>query len=589
MPVAEGSPNQMNDPWTNMQPVVTPKPSVNLKLKSGDLTALPSSTQSISISLTNDGNTPLYDDSSIGSAPNGTNPTHLATSCPMNYSSTMVDPTWASESRPAVNFSSVYNIDGTTLADNQHIAQPGQVIKFAFNLKIPDGYAAGTYRQCFQPILEGTMYGYFSDLGIGLNVSVPAAMVLRYSQNTSDISLISGSPSNLGLVYKNVGNQTIPGTSTINANPSFRDPLWSGGNTIGTTVSDLPPLASATLSAPILAPEASANTPPLELKILSGGQTISGSDKYNERVIISPAIYKATYAKQSIYPSMTYGQTRIAYIRYKNDGNVPWFDDSSISTSTLRTPLPVHLATSRSINRNSGFNYLWASPNRPKVVFSSVYMSDNASLATNQHVVEPGQIAEYSFTVSPQAWTNPGIYREFFQPILEGATSTQFNDPWTFLDMNLLAPNYGATFHSLSGYPSIARGSSTTTYISYTNTGNTSWYDDVSFSSAPSKGKVYPIHLATSSPVNRKSTFGSAWSSSNRPSLNFEAVYEPDGTTPTTNQHVVEPGQVARFGFTVTASAEATPGEYREYFQPIPEGATSWNMGGNAWIYVTVK
>ena len=70
--------------------------------------------------------------------------------------------------------------------------------------------------------------------------------------------------------------------------------------------------------------------------------------------------------------------------------------------------------------------------------------------------------------------------------------------------------------------------------------------------------------------------------------MNLSSVYEADGVTLAANQHVVNPGQIGKFGFTLTVPASTASGTYREYFTTILEGASNWNIGLNMWLDVTV-
>lgn len=95
----------------------------------------------------NTGNTTWYDTSNT---PKGLKPTVLATSGPINRTS-LFFPT----NRPATTFARVYETDGTTLAANQGIASPGQIVEFAFTLSAPQDAELKTYREWFEPIIEG--------------------------------------------------------------------------------------------------------------------------------------------------------------------------------------------------------------------------------------------------------------------------------------------------------------------------------------------------------------------------------------------------------------------------------------------------
>ncbi|PID32324.1 hypothetical protein CR970_00970 [Candidatus Saccharibacteria bacterium] len=293
--------------------------------------------------------------------------------------------------------------------------------------------------------------------------------------------------------------------------------------------------------------------------------------------------FMAKYVAQSSYPIVDSGTTRTIYFEFKNSGRMFWKDDQS----TFPGYLPVHLAATSPINRASKFYHnSWLSQSRPCGTFSAVYEADGTTLAANQHTVEPGQIARFEFTISTDPSTDPGIYREYFQPVLEGAPNPSWSmGAWAYLDIGVHRPTYKAAYHSQSGYPALPPNGEALSFIRYKNTGQDSWYD----TSVVWPGKS-PIVLSTAGPINRASTFGSLWTKANRPAVTFSKVYEADGSTLAANQHVVKPGQIGEFAFTLKAGTET--GISKEYFQLIAEGAInpSWNIeNSTSWLQVTVE
>ncbi len=126
-------------------------------------------------------------------------------------------------------------------------------------------------------------------------------------------------------------------------------------------------------------------------------------------------------------------------------------------------------------------------------------------------------------------------------------------------------------------------GESKAVYISYKNIGSAPWYDDSSVTPG-----INPVHLAASVPTNRSSVFSYGWPSAGRPDFNFSKVYESDGTPLASNQHIVQPGQIAEFDFNITAPWNINYGAYTEYFQPVLEHAQNWSIGGVSWLNVIV-
>jgi hypothetical protein len=296
-------------------------------------------------------------------------------------------------------------------------------------------------------------------------------------------------------------------------------------------------------------------------------------------VLVSPgeanaATYASQYAGQSAYPSVIHGQTTTSFLKYKNVGDQPWYDDTAVgSDMALSTTNPVHLATTRPINRFSLVGTAWGgNQNRPALNFAAVYESNGTTLAANQHITQPGQIAKFNITFFGPYILAPGKYREYFQPIVEGLTT--MNDPGTFLDVTVVPVSYASQYAGQSAYPTVVKGQTTTSFLKYKNMGNQPWYDSIATSNNP-------VHLATTRPINRFSLVGTAWGGNqNRPALNFAAVYEADGTTLASNQHTAQPGQIAQFDITFFGPTNIPDGVYREYFQPIFEGFTTMNDPG---------
>jgi hypothetical protein len=288
-------------------------------------------------------------------------------------------------------------------------------------------------------------------------------------------------------------------------------------------------------------------------------------------------------AESDSQPYVMSGDSINVYMQFINNGNTFWKDD----LSTFPGYPPIHLAATNPINRWSDFRSdNWLSGSRPNGTFTKVLESDGWTLAADQHTVQPGQIAEYQFKMTIPFGYPGGVYREYFQPIAEGMQNYSLG-AYANLDIHVVHSDFKATYHSQSQYPTLIAGEEgTTVNTQFINSGNVPWYDDTSVPS----GK-YPIHFATDWPINRASEFASGWPSPGRPAVNFSKVYESDGATLAANQHVVNPGQIARFEFNVQAPAGTAPGFYKEYFDPILEGAPgySWNMNTTVWMGLNVN
>lgn len=292
--------------------------------------------------------------------------------------------------------------------------------------------------------------------------------------------------------------------------------------------------------------------------------------------------FRAEYHSQSPYPIIDTGQAISVFFQFRNVGTAFWKDDKS----TFPGYHPVRIANANPINRSSMFRASnWTDASRPTGFFSAVYESDGVTKSPDQSTVYPGQIARFEFTINVDPSIPGGVYREYFQPILEGATSWNLGT-WAYIDIGVNHPNYRSSFHSQAEYPTLNRGSSTYTFIRYKNTGSEPWYDDQTVF----PGKT-PIHLASTWPINRGSWFNATWPQPSRPDVKFYKVLQPDGVTLAPNQHVTMPGQIAEFAFTITAPSNMPPGIYKEYFEVIAEGApwSKWSIGQAAWLQITVN
>jgi hypothetical protein len=292
--------------------------------------------------------------------------------------------------------------------------------------------------------------------------------------------------------------------------------------------------------------------------------------------------FGATFRAQSNSLTLNQGSTRSVYFQFINTGNNFWKDD----LTTFPGYNPVHLATTNSINRPSIFKSSnWVSSSRTNGTFSKVLLSDGWNLSADQHTVNKGEIAEFQFNISVPSDAKPGTYREYFQPILEGSQNFSLG-AWAYIDITVVEQTNSAAFvQQTSPYPSVLNGEQAPVYFKVKNTGTATWRDDTTISE-----NQLPVHLATAGPVNRPSLFKAGdWLSSSRTNGTFSKVYLSDGITEAPDQHTVLPGQIAEFGFTVSVPYNAKPGTYREYFQPILEGARNYDMGLVLYLDINVN
>ena len=101
--------------------------------------------------------------------------------------------------------------------------------------------------------------------------------------------------------------------------------------------------------------------------------------------------YDYEYIEQSGHINISRGGVAELVLKLKNTGIKNW-DKGKLN-----------LGTSRKKNRASIFNYNWASSNRIKL---------------DQEVVKPGEVGVFTFQI--KAPDKKGVYKEYFQPVLEG-------------------------------------------------------------------------------------------------------------------------------------------------------------------------
>lgn len=293
------------------------------------------------------------------------------------------------------------------------------------------------------------------------------------------------------------------------------------------------------------------------------------------------ARFASEFVGWSGYPAINAGGTASGYFHYRNTGGSTWTDMASTDGGLP----PVTLAATGPINRGSIFSKTWTSPSRVATTFTAVYEANGTTLAADQHRVQPGQIAYYAFTFTAPKDAAPGVYREFFQPVAEGAPDWQMGSVG-FIDVTITPAPHAAQIYRILGNPTprAERGESTPVATDYKNVGTQPWYDDISV-----PGGQHPVHLANSNAVNRPSAMMSpGWASSSRPAVTFAAVYESDGQTLSPNQHIAWPGQIARFHYYYTAPAYFGSAVYTEWVQPVVEGASDWDMGAVSTINIEV-
>lgn len=318
------------------------------------------------------------------------------------------------------------------------------------------------------------------------------------------------------------------------------------------------------------------------MPIIAGTDTNLGASAWIE-ITVQNTTYAANYVAQSPYPSIVNGSSSAAYIKYRNSGTATWYTQASAPPRVSH----VSLSTTWPVGRSSSFVHSgWSSSDTPNESVSAVYESDGTTLAADQTKVLPGQIAEFNFRIRANYGVPIGVYKEYFQPVLKGHPGIQMGGI-SHQNVSVELPRNAAAYVSQSAFPTLAKGETQTAYFKLRNTGNVAWKD----TSSALPGSE-PVRLATSVPINRSSLFRDTgtWFSNSRPTGEFAVVYESDSVTLSPDQNTVLPGQIARFEFELYADPTIENGLYKEYFQPILEGAPgySWHLGVVTRLNVTV-
>jgi len=129
-----------------------------------------------------------------------------------------------------------------------------------------------------------------------------------------------------------------------------------------------------------------------------------------------------------------------------------------------------------------------------------------------------------------------------------------------------VAANYSAAKVAQSSAVTLAPGEQATLWVDVRNTGNVAWSGKGSLANGQ-------MRLGTFRPQDRQSQFyANGWLSNNRAA--------------TLQQSLVQPGEVSRFEFVVTAPAQ--PSTYREYFNPVVE-YVAWLADTNIYWDITVS
>ncbi len=234
----------------------------------------------------------------------------------------------------------------------------------------------------------------------------------------------------------------------------------------------------------------------------------------------------------------------------------------------------------RYVNNPGGYRYKANQVN-------SIYWSPTTSCGSSSVYIENGATAAlYNYTpYRPNQAALDNLYGTGDGCSAYG--NRNFWRMWRDWFGNVYTDRNQLTFYTHSGDVNVTAGGTGSAFIMYKNTGNVPLYDSVS-TPGLNRGMV---NLATSNPMNRRSSFGtSSWGPDrNRPAIKFSNVYESNGTTLAANQNVAQPGQIVKYSLSFSIPSNTQAGTYQEWIQPVRDGEYNWDVGGLAWLKINVQ
>jgi len=538
----------------------------------------------------NTGNVAWYDDSSISSAPAGSYPVHLATSHIINRASAF-GTTWPSASRTAVTFTTVYNSDGVTLANDQHIAQPMQIVKFAFAITAPSGLAAATYPEYFQLVAEGTQTGAFNDLGTALLVTVNSVANLTYVGQSGYPNILPGTSSSTFLLLKNNGSAPLYDDDSIVSAPAGSYPVH--------LATSHPINRSSSFSGDWSSVARPSNR--FSAVYNSDGVTLAG----NQHVALAGQIIKFSFNFSA--PAGFTANTYQEYVRpilegtsdgYFADQGISWTITVPQTTVFLVTPTPQSLSlvssepgsvsfVIKNVGNTASSSNTQLTNGSPSNLYTPTWISSSI-VQTLPQSLDPDESTTITVPVlAPEVSSNLVSFLgcNFVSDAITIATTSPCVVP-----VQVSGASYQAQTISSPSPLTLGPNQVNTLTFKYINKGNQPWYDDNSVGSSTWRNPK-PTHLATTQIINRASGFSFNWPSPARPAVTFTAVYNSDGVTLASDQHIAQPGQIVKYSFTLTApTLGLVAATYPEYFQLVAEGTQTGafnDLGTN--LLVTTK
>lgn len=514
----------------------------------------------------------------------GPNPVRLGTSRPRDRGpSAFQSNDWVSPTRLATITGKVEN--GTVIPTNT--VAPGEIARFSFTLNGFSLGAAHTFREYYQPVVEGITW--MEDYGVFADVTVKPAWMkysAAYAGQSSYATIGAGDQVDTFVDFRNNGPATwsSDGSNPVRLGTSrgrdrmsrLRSPEWQSATRPGSFSGKVESNGSVTPAATI-APGETARFP-----VKFTGPPVAGTTNFREYfqpvvegitwmedygvfwdVTVTPKSFQYAYAGQTGPSVLQPGQKGAATLDLTNTGTATW---------RRNTAFPVNLGTSRPRDRLSPFHDSGSWPTRNRQIFQGKVVA--GSLVASD-TVAPGETARFSFQL--QAPNQGGFYQEYFQPLVE-------NYEWLSdigIYYSVFVPDPNAPDHDY-GYvgqdnpPVLAKDAQGTAKLRLRNLGKQTW----------ASNGANPVRLGTDRAMDRPSGFsvGSNWLSASRIKLTRNLT---DAAKNSAGETSIAPGEIAEFEFTVTATP--SPGTYREYFTPLAEGVNWMPDRGIYWDFTVQK
>ena len=268
------------------------------------------------------------------------------------------------------------------------------------------------------------------------------------------------------------------------------------------------------------------------------------------RALSSFPAYGAAYVRQSSVAPLGSGEQTTISVDFQNTGSQTWVNSGDNA---------VKLGTSRPRDRQSVFHHnSWLSQNRAATFANKVDADGNP---TPSSVINPGEVARFSFTIVAPPVGGTLNLREYFQPVIEGVT---WLDDWgQYWDITANPQSYVYSHVGQTQPPALMQpGQRVSLSLDLRNDGTATWRRDA----------FNRFRIGTSHPLDRPSRFvNNTWI---HPTRLGEFAGKVSGGL-LTNSDTIAPGETARFDFDFVAPS--TGGVYREYFRPLVERAAWLN------------